>query len=187
MLDVLKAVPVVMIESQHLYTPMWKIYLWMPKLLTHLESMDLTMGHGMILLKDVLESINQYPETPTYHNVSLKEEWVIQSTALVAEVAMPSHRSKPAVLLNWMERSPETCNVEQQQFITDVSNSLHSHFKKCTQGWLELAMVLTCMDFDLLVDVLCAEGADALDDGSITAHKVTDFFIFLNMSASYPT
>ncbi len=78
-----------------------------------------------------------------------------------------------------------TCKREHQKFIIDVIESLEYRYHHCTEVWLHLAETLTCLNFDLLVRVMCGRRGE-LEEGAIAVHKLTEFKLIYEYVSSLP-
>ena len=87
-------------QAQGLSISMWKVVLWVPRLLDFLDEFDPRMGTRMPNLRKYCETLGE--DLPTYQCVALEEGWVITSKEKeipATSSAIISH-SKPLTLLN---------------------------------------------------------------------------------------
>lgn len=137
-MDVLQPIVDIMVKAQSLSMPIWKVVLWLPRLLSHLDGMDAPTVVKMPRLESALKTLRA--ETSTFLGVEVEEGWVIQSTTVESASDGPWRR-KPKTLINWVERDENTCLQEASIFLKDVSASVAQRFEYCTGGWKDVATV----------------------------------------------
>ena len=168
-LDVMKPAILLMIKSQALNLPPWKIVGWLPRVLDILGKAKLELDnlrHGRIEIpnEELLPKLHEHweelkdkeDEESTFFDIVLLEGWlVVDQEAVVASPVRGRRQARQReVLYNWVARSPDDCLVDLQVLCQEMKDALQTRYDYVVpQVIKDLAK---CFDLESLISGLCA-------------------------------
>lgn len=169
-LDVMKPAVLLMIKSQALNLPPWKIVIWLPRVLDILEKAKLELDnliHGRIEIpnEELLPKLHEHweelkdneDEESTFFDMVLLDGWLVvdQEAVVVSPVrGERRERGRREMLYNWVARSPDDCLGDLQVLCQETKDGLQSRYDDVVPQIIK--DLAKCLDLESLISGLCA-------------------------------
>ena len=138
--DILEPLITVLVESQIISLPCWKILVWWPALKNHLEEIRLGLKSKCYDFLPLLVTNLGDLQKMKFKDVSLVERWM----EVFSETIEGSESGKQT-LVSWKARNSKDSMRDLIAFVTDMISSFTGKIRKCTKKMMN---VLACLDMD---------------------------------------
>ena len=135
--DILEPLITVLVESQIISLPCWKILVWWPALKNYLEEIRLGLKSKCYDFLPLLVTNLGDLKKMKFKDVSLVERWM----EVFSETIEGSESGKQT-LVSWKARNSKDSMRDLIAFVTDMISSFNGKIQKCTKKWWMFSHVL---------------------------------------------